>query len=157
MREKILFWAKASDIDADLIGAIVQVESAGNEKAMRYEKHWRYLVHPEKFAKLNNVSRETEEELQKFSYGLMQVMGSVAREHGMRGPLVNLLDPDLGLQYGCVHLKSFMQRYAKLSDAVSSYNQGSPRKTEDGIKYLNQAYVDKVKALYDRRLITIGK
>jgi soluble lytic murein transglycosylase-like protein len=156
IRTKILFWSKASNIDPNLIAAIVETESAGNPFAMRYEKHWRYILRPVDFAMKLNITPETERTLQMFSYGLMQIMGSVAREYGMQGELPKLLDPDLGIQYGTIHLRGFISRYKSIPDAVSSYNQGSPVKNKNGVGYKNQAYVDKVMSLYEKKLISIG-
>ncbi len=138
LRTKILFWSKATDVDPDLIG----------------ERGWRYLLKVDEFANSNGVTYDTESTLQRFSWGLMQVMGSVAREYGMLGPLIKLTIPDVGLLYGCKHFKNFVKRYGNIPDAVSSYNQGSPIKSVKG--YKNQEYVDKVMKAYQRKMITIG-
>jgi soluble lytic murein transglycosylase-like protein len=47
----------------------------------------------------------TEELCLAISWGLMQVMGETAREHGFRGKFLNALcDPATGLSVGCVVL-----------------------------------------------------
>src|SRR5690242_15899830 len=79
-----------------LICAIVEQESAWNTWAIRYEPAFfdRYI------SKLN-LPNETEAHARAFSWGLMQTMGQVAREHGFHGPLSALCDPDNGLEMGC--------------------------------------------------------
>ena len=85
---------------------------------------------------------DTELIAQKTSWGLMQVMGTVARELGHRGWLSELCEPERGIYYGCLHLKKLMDRHGNLSDTVAAYNAGSPRRDVNG-KYVNQEYVDR--------------
>jgi len=126
-----------------LLAAIVQTESAGETLAVRFEPNYKYLVDVEKHARENSISKETELVLQKTSFGLAQVMGGVARELGHQKPLVELLQPEVGLKYGCLQIKRIAKRYADRNDIIASYNAGSPIKNMTG-QYRNQAYVDKV-------------
>lgn len=145
--KKIVEMARDSAIrhqlDPDWVLAIVQTESAGIPSAMRYEDHWRYLCRPSFYADRLKITEDTEIQLQKFSYGLMQVMGSVAREHGYADSLALLIDPFRALEYGCRQLKALRRRYPTGRDWIASYNAGSPRKKPDGT-YVNEAYVRKV-------------
>ncbi len=131
-------------IPENLVKAVCQVESGMNMWAVRFEPAYKWLYN------ISNIQlTATETVCQKTSYGLMQVMGSVARELGFVGRfLTQLCDPETGLEYGCKHLKNFYMRYNSWEDAISSYNAGSPKKGDDG-KYINQAYVDKVKMYWD--------
>lgn len=141
MQEIIKRISKRYGIPAGLIRAIIEVESSGNTFAMRYEKNYPYLVKP--FDKYH-WHKATEKEGQKTSWGLMQIMGAVARERGFEGRyLSELTKPELGIKYGCKHLKWNYNRYKDWSDAISAFNQGSNRKYRDG-SYQNQGYVDKV-------------
>lgn len=136
--------AKEHGIPAKLIAAIVKVESGGNTYANRYESHYKWLYKVEEFANQSMASFATEENSQKTSWGLMQVMGAVARERGFTGDfLTELCDPRLGIEYGCKHLKHYYNRYDDWKDAVAAYNAGSSRKKDNG-DYVNQAYVNKV-------------
>lgn len=130
-----------------LIGAMVSVESNGDPKATRFESHYKWVIDIKEHARANNISRATEKNLQMNSMGLMQIMGANARYHGYTGPLSDLYIPEVGLRYGVIHLTKEIDKYEKLEDAISSYNQGSPRKEEDGT-YENQEYVDKVMSKY---------
>lgn len=89
-----------------LVCAIVEQESGWNPWALRYEPAFfqRYIVPL-------NLQDKTEAEARAISWGLMQVMGQVAREHGFKGPLSALCNPENGLDMGC---KVFA---AKLNDA----------------------------------------
>lgn len=137
-------------LDHNLVRAIMFVESGGETKAMRFESGWRYLHHARHFAEELNITVETETQLQMFSYGLMQVMGSVARELHFRGNLTDLLTPEIGLEYGCKKLEQLSKRYENENEIIVSYNGGSPVKMPSGF-YRNQKYLDKV----HRRLVDL--
>jgi len=137
--------ATTHGVDPLVIAAIVSVESSGETCATRYEPHYRWTIDPEPFAKSNRVTIQTEMTQQKTSWGLMQVMGAVAREYDFKGHLVELCSPKVGLEYGVKHFKNYLDKYSSEDDAISAYNQGSNKLTSTG-KYRNQHYVDKVKS-----------
>lgn len=144
--------AEINKLDLFLLASIIQVESAGNDLAVRYESKWSYVYNAESFAKNCGITKQTEKFMQSCSYGLMQIMGTVARELGLHDiPLSVLFNPEKNLEYGCKKLNDLFYRYKDETDIVSAYNQGSPRKTKGGM-YLNQTYVDKVcKRLHELR------
>jgi soluble lytic murein transglycosylase-like protein len=140
--------AKQYQLDPNLVGAIVLAESGGDTFAVRFEPH---VYRRQTYINLNapkprTCSKETERVLQSMSFGLMQVMGFNARPAGFCGWLNELCDPAVGLDQGCQHLAGLLKRWPDFEDAVSAYNQGSPRK--QGGQYTNQAYVDKVMGYY---------
>lgn len=130
-------------LDQDLIAAIIQVESGGNKFAMRYEPNYKWTYYTRECASRYGIDLATEEMMQKCSFGPMQVMGAVAREFGFTGYMTELCSNDLGIYYGCKHLKRLSERFANEADLIASYNAGSPRKTSGGF-YENQQYLDKV-------------
>ena len=65
----------------ELVYAICQVESSLNPSAIRHEPRYRWLVGD------NETMSPTERQDQMTSWGLMQVIGAVARELGHRPPL----------------------------------------------------------------------
>lgn len=114
-----------------------------NPWAVRFEPGYKYFVNPVDFAHRSFISVDTERTLQATSYGLMQVMGGVCREHGYVDDLIKLPShPEIALTLAVKHLKQKIERYG-LFEAISAYNAGSPRKTPGGM-YINQVYVDKV-------------
>jgi len=131
-------------IDPALLRAIIMVESSGNEYAARHEKGWKWLDRVMFFARAIFVTQDTEEAFQKTSWGLMQVMGSVAREHGFVGPLNKLHQPSLGIDIGARHLAKFLLKYKDITAAVASYNAGSPVVDIKTGRYANAEYVAKV-------------
>lgn len=135
--------AVAAGVPVPLAIAVCEVESAGDHLAVRFEPGWRYFYQVEAHARSAHITVETERTLQAMSWGLMQVMGSVARELGHQGSLLALCDAFTGAKYGCLKLASFLRKYSKMEDAIAAYNAGSPRRAADGT-YVNQAYVDKV-------------
>lgn len=130
-------------VEKALIRAIVTVESQNNPFAMRYEPHlkkteWYTNTLPEKYR---------EDKYSYCSMGFMQVLFGIARSLGFKGTPQDLMDPDHSVHYGTKHLANFLKKYSKMEDAISSYNQGKPRKTADG-KYKNQYYVTSVMRFY---------
>lgn len=147
----IIKTAERHGLDPFVVQAIVNVESAGNQWAARIEPGWRHFFLVRDYADKLGITYATEETCQRMSWGLMQVMGAVAREYGFKGHLTELVQPELNLEIGCKHLKKFFVKYGLIEDAVSSYNQGGAYKTEGG-NYKNYKYVDKVFAEY--RILT---
>lgn len=138
--------AEVFRLDANLVRAICMVESSNNPNATRFEKHWRYFFNVRAYSEKLQIPYEEEEKNQATSFGLMQCMGAVARELGFTDKLDMLLVPDIGIYYGCKKLKKLFESSmcnGEEEKVVSSYNQGSPRKTPGGM-FQNQRYVDKV-------------
>ena len=91
-------------LDPALVCAVIEQESAWNTFAIRYE--------PAFFAKYvaslytNNKVTASEAYARGFSWGLMQVMGQVARESGYDAPFLSAIcDPQQGLALGCKVLR----------------------------------------------------
>jgi soluble lytic murein transglycosylase-like protein len=87
-------------LDPALVCAICEQESGWNPWAIRYEP----LFMTKYVAPLytNNKISATEAYTRSFSWGLMQVMGQVAREQGVTVPFLSqLCDPEAGLSIGC--------------------------------------------------------
>lgn len=143
MKEIIIKKANKYRLPPQLVRAIIKVESSNNNYAIRYEKNYRWLYKPEKFAGALQTL-DTEKYMQKCSLGLMQVMGAVAREHGCDDTFLSkLFDPEINLEYGCKYLSILKRRFGDMTDCIAAYNAGSPRKLDDG-SYVNQKYVDRV-------------
>lgn len=135
--------AKELGFDSSWLKAIIQTESGGNRLVVRYEPNWKWFLDTKAYAGWLHQTEESEKVCQAMSWGLTQIMGSVARECGYKGYLTKLTDPELNIRLGVVHMKRFKIRYPNGLDWVSSYNQGSPRRGED-LTYVNQVYVNRV-------------
>lgn len=131
-----------------LVKAIVQVESDGNAWAIRYEIDFytRYVA-GKHYKVFPGCSFTTEGQMRACSFGLMQIMGQVARELGFDRPfLTELCNPAIGLEWGCKKLVQQIERYnGNLESVVAAYNAGSARHDASG-RLHNQVYVDKVRA-----------
>lgn len=132
-------YAVINGLDPNLVAAFIMTESSGNPQATRFEPGWKYFLNPALFSD----DTDLEKQQQATSWGLMQVMGTIARELGYSGDLTALAQPDLGVKYGCLKLKQLAGKYAGQSDMIAAYNAGSPRRLDDG-EYTNQKYVDTV-------------
>jgi len=138
--------ARQHGLPIPLVTAIVQVESGGDPWAARYEPAFftRY-VEKIRVRAFGGCSADTERSLRATSFGLMQIMGQVARERGFEGPyLTELCDPEVGLEYGCRHLAWLRGRYFATDGwpgVIAAYNAGAPRR--DGDRYANQSYVNR--------------
>lgn len=137
--------ASAVSLSADLVEAVVVVESGGNPWAVNYEPRYRYLWDVSKAAPFRPMTAaEQASEIppsdfralagdadqewisQQTSWGLMQLMGALARELGFFGPyLSELCRVDLNLKLGCKHLSTLL-RWANGDEgkAVAAYNAG---------------------------------
>jgi len=117
--------AIAYALDPSLVCAVVEQESAWNTFAMRYE--------PAFFAKYvaslytNNKVTASEAYARGFSWGLMQVMGQVARETGCDAPFLSILcDPAQGLALGCKVLRrKFDAAQGDTTRALLAWNGGT--------------------------------
>lgn len=139
VREKALKY----NLDYKLLDAIIQVESSYNIYAVRFEAKSKSFVIPSKFAKINFITDETEEMLQKFSWGICQVMGSTARWLGYQGPIPHLCNADTNLNWACRFISRLKDQHGVIENIIASYNAGSVRRKPDG-SFINQAYVNKV-------------
>jgi soluble lytic murein transglycosylase-like protein len=117
--------AAAHSLDPALVCAVVEQESAWNPWAMRYE--------PAFFTKYvaplytNNKVSATEAYARGFSWGLMQVMGQVARENGFTEPFLSALcDPSEALEMGCTVLrKKLSAKGGDLTAGLLAWNGGA--------------------------------
>lgn len=143
--DQILAASKTHNLDPRLVAAIIQKESAGDTWAIRYEPGWRYDFNSGLMAQLQRTTQVTQLQLQKFSYGLMQVMGTVAYELGLReSPIKLCAYPTLGVHFGCMKLKDISKKYTSESDTISAYNAGSVVLDKDGVRRNQKSYVDGV-------------
>jgi soluble lytic murein transglycosylase-like protein len=96
-------------LEPALVCAVIEQESAWNPWAVRYEPGFlsRYVAPLYTAGKLS----ATEAYTRSMSWGLMQVMGQVARENGFSQPsLAELCDPNIGIEFGCRILAVRMAR-----------------------------------------------
>ncbi len=117
--------AAAAAIDPDLLAALVEKESANDPAAWNPEPRYRYFWNVRTGAPFRRVSDleldakfppkdfpalagdpDNEWWGQQSSWGLTQIMGAVAREHGYKGKYLPGLvaDPAANLAIGAVHL-----------------------------------------------------
>jgi hypothetical protein len=152
-----------------LVQAVVQHESTGDVWAWNAEPRYRWFwdvragkpfrpvtaaeaaaeVPPKDFKACNGVDPDAEWWGQQASWGLMQVMGAVARERGFTGRFLNALhDPVLNVDIGCKHLAAYAKRYlGRLGWAgvLRAYNGGSYAAAHNS----NPGYPAKIAALID--------
>ena len=137
-------------IPVHLLAAIVAKESSFHPYAWNPEPAYVYLydvtkgtrfraltageraseIPPPDFPRIGG-DRDQEWWGQQSSWGLAQVMGAVAREHGFRGVFFpELTDPETGLEYAGRFLANLLSRYP-VEDAVSAYNAGHPTQANE--------------------------
>jgi len=108
-------------LDALIVCAVIEQESAWDPHAIRYEPAFRARY----VAPLGLPP--TEEVARSISWGLMQVMGQVAREHGFGGKFLSALcDPAAGLDIGCAVLSAKLAAAGgEVSRALQLWNGGA--------------------------------
>ncbi len=116
--------AASQSLDPALVCAVVEQESSWNPWAIRYEP----LFFSKYVASLytNNKISATEAYARGFSWGLMQVMGEVAREAGFDALFLSALcDPEQGLAIGCKVLRKKLDAAAgDTTRALLAWNGG---------------------------------
>lgn len=112
--------AVRDSLDPALVCAVIEQESAWDPHAIRYEPAFRARY----VAPLGLPP--TEEIARSISWGLMQVMGQVAREHGFTGrSLAALCEPSIASEIGCRVLASKISAASgDLPRALSLWNGG---------------------------------
>jgi len=138
--------ASDAGVSPMLVAAIVQAESSGDTNAVRYEASFQHYWKTAEFARKLGITNDTEASLQRHSWGLMQVMGATARWIGFKGPITDLLQPEVGLKWGCRYLKRLTEQHKTGPKIIAAYNAGSPRYSKERPgEFVNQRYVDKVR------------
>ena len=117
--------AAAHGIEPSLVCAVIEQESAWNPWAVRYEPGFlsRYVAPLYTAGKLS----ATEAYTRSMSWGLMQVMGQVARESGFQeASLAELCDPVIGIDFGCKILAARLARAkGDVPAALLAWNGGA--------------------------------
>lgn len=113
-----------------LISAVIMTESDGDPWAMRFEPGFLKTYVPA-IPHTFGASKETERTMRATSFGLMQIMGQVAREFNCTFPFLSeLCLPENGIEFGCRKLKSLRNLHFDRHGwpgVVAAYNAGSPR------------------------------
>lgn len=165
-RHQVAQVAAAFSLDPALIEAVCLVESSGDPTAWNPEPRYRYfwdvrqqrpfrrVTDAEVAAKVPPVDfpalagdRDQEWWGQQASWGLMQVMGAVAREHGCRLPYLPALvrHERLALEYGARALRVCLAwAGGDVAAALAAFNGGRTADNGPGVAVKrNQVYVDK--------------
>lgn len=123
--------AKKTGISPNLIAALIHQESAGNIYAVRYEPGFfdRYVKTRTKDTLQGFVpsmcTLETEKRLRATSFGLVQMMGQVARERGFRGQFLSeIIDPETNVRLGTEFLQTLLLKYDSTEAALLRWNGG---------------------------------
>lgn len=128
LETKARVYARAAGLDEALVCAVVEQESNWIPWAIRYEPEFqaRY-VDPSHLGQTETIARS-------ISWGLMQLMGQVARELGFNGKMASLCDPDVGIPLGCQHLRNKIAAHGNdIHAGLQAWNGGG-----------NPAYADQV-------------
>src|SRR5438132_5283728 len=110
----------------EVILAIIEQESNFQTFAIRYEpQFYEHYIKP--LVEKGQIVGATEAQARTISWGLMQVIGEVARENGFKGQLLSeLCNPETGLDIGC---RVFAQKLGHVGGdtekALGLWNGGS--------------------------------
>lgn len=170
---EILLATSRFGLDPDLVAAQVQVESNEDPWAWNPEPGYRYLWDVKRWrpfrtltlqelgdekppSDFSSLAGDPDQEWwgQQASWGLMQVMGGVAREKGFRGPYLTMLcDPKTNIALGCQILAELLNwSHGNLDQALSAYNGGKGGNEKEPFRNID--YARKVQRA---RAVLIGK
>jgi soluble lytic murein transglycosylase-like protein len=125
--ELILLARKVADqhgLHQATVCAIAEQESDWDPWATRYEPAF-YIKYIQSYEAAHAFDI-TEGRGRAFSWGLGQVMGQTAREHGYKGPLAAICDPQTGLDLLCtVYAHKASVTSGNMKAALAAYNGGS--------------------------------
>lgn len=143
--------AEPHGLDTDLVLAVVAQESSGRPGAWNPEPHYRWFWDisansPFRVVTDSEVASQRPPDDfdgddaewwgQQSSWGLLQVMGAVARERGFAAvDLPDLCVPWIGIRYGIAQLVHLRKRFGSGDDMLATYNGGP------GAKGGNRDYV----------------
>lgn len=123
--------SKATGIAPTLLAAVIHQESGGSPYAVRYEPAFfkKYLETKTRKTLEGYVpercSFETEVRMRSTSFGLMQIMGQVARERGFKGEfLTELVDPKTNIKWGSEFLQTLLLKHSDTEKALLRWNGG---------------------------------
>ncbi len=137
-----------------LIAAVIDRETAGSwsPHSSRIELGYVYLWHPTHNAPVRlrhcmelpvdwpkwlpdiATSGTTEFMHQKTSIGLMHLMGANARQLGHTGLLLELTEPEIGIEYGARYLSRLVARHG-IRGGLEAYNDGRADGAGAGVEY----------------------
>jgi soluble lytic murein transglycosylase-like protein len=121
--EQAKYQARLYGLDGALVCAVIEQESQWDTYAIRFEPAFeKKYIHP-----ALPEAPTTEEVAKAMSFGLMQVMGEVARERGFKGRfLSSLCDPEIGMHIGCEYLKHILDNHAgDVAASLQRWNGGA--------------------------------
>jgi len=117
--------AAAHGLQPFIVCAVIEQESGWNPWAVRFEPTFlsRYVAPLYTAGKLS----ATETYTRSMSWGLMQVMGQLARENGfVAQSLTELCDPETCLELGCRILATRLKRArGNMEEALLAWNGGA--------------------------------
>src|ERR1700733_13115927 len=103
-------------LQPSLVAAVCEQESDWEPGAVRFEPAFlRHYIAPLALPPLEGLDRAA-------SWGLMQIMGQVAREFGFDGNLNTLRTPELGVLYGCRKLQKCFDVHRDNDTSLLAYN-----------------------------------
>lgn len=140
--------AEACELDPILVQAIVVKESNGDPWASRFEPAYFtnsvVLMAAKRWSQKHNgiPTEKTEIAHRSMSYGLVQLMGQVARENGFASRfLTALYDPATNLEWGCRILAARAKRAHSPEHLMFMWNAGPGA----GLPHAENVYVAAVK------------
>lgn len=127
-KDDIITYATKYKLNHITVAALIVQESSVNPYAVRFEQAFmtRYTDKTRDIpGMVSSAHWDSERICRSTSWGLMQIMGLVAREYGYgKLYLSELVDPHDNLDIGCKHLSTLIQRKGDEVRGLLAYNGG---------------------------------
>lgn len=145
--ELILGAAAQHGLDPVLFASLIMHESAGDPWAFEFEQDfyntyisWKPTADLPGFFPAFPPTKISEKMLRSVSYGLTQIMGENAREHGFKGRyLAELFDPALNLEFGGLFLAQCIHKSGSEKAGLLRYNGGADETYPDAVFKIRDA------------------
>ncbi|HEV2388602.1 MAG TPA: hypothetical protein VGS20_15260 [Candidatus Acidoferrales bacterium] len=112
--------ASQYDLDGDLVASICQDASNWDPWRVEYDGMF-YVSHVAPLVENRMLTNLTEARARAFRWGLMGILGHRARLAGYEGRLAELLEPGVGLDFGCRLLRQMLAAMAEGANPIEHW------------------------------------
>lgn len=136
-----------SNIPMRFLYALILTESNFNQFAIRHEPNYKWVYSPKEMAAVLKISKEEVVKIQKYSYGVCQIMGAVFHELSFNIMPDEMYNIDVNIGCACKLLGRLKHKYSLTNQMPTQlYDAFNSGKVKEGDN--NQKNVDRFNENY---------